>query len=349
MSHKFKIGDTEIDKDSPPYVIAEAGINHNGNLNLALDMVEVAKKAGANAIKFQTFKASEFCGDKSQLFTYQSQGKTITEPMFELFNRLEFTEEQWQVIKYRSEEIGIEFLSTPQNISDLELLLSIGIKAIKIGSDDLTNIPLIKSYSSYNLPIILSTGMSNLGEIHNAVDAAGWFNGKEVSVLICTSLYPTPDKEASVSRVKTLINALPGLVVGFSDHTIGNTASIMSLALGARIFEKHFTLDKNFEGPDHWFSNTPEELVSWVNSLRVASESLGEPHLIPSKLEVDNRNEFRRVIVAVSNIQKGELLSESNIGMRRVGGGRGLQPMLFEQLIGKMAQRNYALGDVIEL
>jgi N,N'-diacetyllegionaminate synthase len=348
MGEITNIGIRDSKESIKPYIIAEAGINHNGKIDLAIEMIEIAKASGADAVKFQTFKASEFCGDKDQLFTYKSQGRSITEPMFDLFERVEFKPEQWAILKKHSEQVKIEFLSTPQNLSDLKILLPLGIKAIKIGSDDLTNIPLIKKYSSFDLPIILSSGMSDVGEIHKGIEAAGWFLGKKVSVLICTSLYPTPDKDASVSRVSTLQDAFPGLQVGFSDHTIGNNAAVLALALGARIFEKHFTLDHNYEGPDHWFSSSPSELNSWVQAINDSFVLLGSPQLVPSESELSNKKEFRRVVVAISEIKKGELFEDQNIGLRRISGGKGLSPNYLANLFGSVADKNYKIGDAID-
>jgi N,N'-diacetyllegionaminate synthase len=333
----------------PPYIILEAGINHNGDVNLAFQMIKLAKDLGADAIKFQTFKASEFCGNKEQLFTYRSQGSEVTEPMLDMFTRYEFTREEWFRIANRCQELEITFLSTPQNLTDLQLLNEIGIPAIKVGSDDLTNTPLIRSYAEFNKPIILSSGMSNLKEIFAALEAAGWFLGKDVSVLICTSLYPTYAKDAGVSRVRTLINAFPGLRVGFSDHTIGNTAAILALALGARIFEKHFTLDHNLAGPDHWFSASPDEIEMWIFGLREGWVSLGDAQLQPLPSELLNKAEFQRRVTATLEIQPGEIFSSKNIGLRRVSGGVGYPPEYLDLVLGRTSHKRYSVGEAIEI
>jgi len=331
------------------FIVAEAGINHNGNIDDALKMIEVAKECGADAIKFQTFKASEFCGDPNQMFEYRSQGKIVKESMFNMFQRFELRKEDWNLIKKRSEEVGIEFFSTPQNLTDLEMLLEIGISRIKIGSDDLTNVNLISNYSKYGLPIILSSGMSDISEIHGALLASGWYDGNEVSVLVCTSLYPTEPSQASISRVSTLQNAFPNLEVGFSDHTIGTTGSIIASALGATIFEKHFTLNKNLPGPDHWFSCNPHELSEWTNSIRESKTMLGSPYIIPSKDEISNKKSFQRSIVADREIGIGEIFSTQNLGAMRTNSENAIPANYVNIFIGKRSTRNYAKGDLIEI
>ena len=349
MNGVLNIGKRVIGPMSEPYIIAEVGINHNGNLSTALEMIDVAKSSGADAVKFQTFKAEEFCGDPEQQFTYRSAGKEVTESMLSMFKRMELKSEDWFKIKEYANKSGIEFFSTPQNYSDLELLLPLGIQVIKVGSDDLTNLPLIRKYAGSGLPIILSSGMSNLGEIYAGIEAAGWYQGKQVAVLVCTSLYPTPSSDVNILRVSTLRAAFPNLVVGFSDHSQGNEAAIMATALGARIFEKHFTLSHDAQGPDHWFSDTPEELKGWVNSIRESFVLLGSGELIPSPLELVNKSEFQRVLVALNAIAKGEEFSTINTGPRRVSGGYGLPPVFMDTLEGKRASKQYNTGDVIEI
>src|SRR3989338_1347665 len=187
----FQIAGRSIGPNDSPYCIAEVGINHNGDLALAKRMIEAAKAAGADAVKFQTFKAEEFCGDPDQTFTYYSQGRSVTEPMLEMFKRYEFPLEAWQEIKKHCEGVGITFFSSPQNRSDLNLLLELGVPVIKVGSDDFTNLPLLRSYAETKLPIILSCCMSDLAEVHQALETVGWFEGYPIALLLCTSQYPT--------------------------------------------------------------------------------------------------------------------------------------------------------------
>jgi N,N'-diacetyllegionaminate synthase len=343
----FKVGGREVNSNKSPYCIAEVGINHNGDLDKAFEMIRVAKNSGADAVKFQTFSAIEFCG-KEQNFTYKSQGKIVTESMLSMFQRYEFTREQWFEIKEECDKQSITFLSTPQNRSDLDLLLEIGIPAIKIGSDDLTNIPLIRSYAQEKLPLILSSGMSDLAEVYNAVNTAGGFDGNDVAILLCTSQYPTPPEEVNLARMDTLKGSLPGVTIGFSDHTKGTLASSLAVVMGAAILEKHFTLDNNLPGPDHWFSEDPVGLNNWVHSIKLSHTMVGNSLVRPTSLEEKNKNEYQRRLVAACNINIGDIFSESNITMQRVEGGRGFPPSYIDYILSKPAYKTYRKGEPIE-
>jgi len=347
--NSIKIGNFDIGTNSSPFVVGEAGINHNGEINKALEMIEVAKKTGLNAIKFQTFKASEFIVDTTQTYTYKSQGKEITESMFEMFERCEFSKEEWHKIKRKCDQEKILFLSTPQNYSDLELLLDLDIKAIKVGSDDLTNLPLLKKFASTNLPIILSSGMSTLDEVSEALDTVGFFSGHPTILLITTSQYPTPPKDVNLMKFHTLSKKFPDLILGFSDHTIGPIASSLACVLGAVFFEKHFTLDCNLQGPDHWFSANPEQLKIWRDSIITSFEMLGDPTVKPTKHELINKKEFQRIVLAKKIINKGELFTDENLEMKRVSGGNGLSGKMYDKLLGIKATKNFKKGNKIEL
>jgi len=341
------IAGRSIGPDEPPYCIAEVGINHNGDLGMAKRMIETAKEVGADAVKFQTFKAEEFCGDPEQMFTYQSQGKTVTESMLEMFRRYEFTPEQWREIKVHCDTVGITFFSTPQNRSDLDLLMSIGVPAIKVGSDDFTNLPLLRSYAAENLPLILSCGMSDLAEVHQALETVGWFSGKPLVLLLCTSQYPTPAQDVNIRKLTTLQQAFPGLLVGFSDHTQGPLAAALAVALGAQVFEKHFTLDHDLPGPDHWFAEESDGLREWIQTIRCAHEMLGSPILMPTQAEREMRLQARRSIVALRNIETGEELNAGNIGLRRPGAG--LSPELIDRVMGLRAAHRIKKGSYLQL
>lgn len=346
MKNKLYIRNREIGLTSEPYIIAEVGINHNGNLKTALEMIDVAKSAGADAVKFQTFRAEEFCGDAEQQFTYISSGEKVTESMLSMFKRMELKSDDWLKIKDFADRLEIEFFSTPQNYSDLQILLPLDVQVIKVGSDDLTNLPLIASYASTGLPLILSSGMADMAEVHKALDSAGWFDGRQVAMLVCTSQYPTPTTDVNIQRVSTLRAAFPNLVIGFSDHTQGNEAAIMATALGAKIFEKHFTLSHNSKGPDHWFSLNPDELNAWVKSIRDADKMLGSGIIAPSKEELKMRALARRSIVTLSDIEPGEILSDFNVGLRRPG--TGLAPEFLGVVQGKTSNRFIQKGETID-
>ncbi|OWY37920.1 N-acetylneuraminate synthase [Xenophilus sp. AP218F] len=347
MEKQIKIGERLIGPGQPPFAVAEVGINHNGDLSLALRMIEAAKAAGADAVKFQTFKAEEFCGDPEQTYTYQSQGRSVTEPMLEMFKRHEFSPDQWRAIKRHCEQCGILFLSTPQNIGDLQLLLEIGVPAIKIGSDDFTNLPLIRQYRAASLPLILSCGMADLAEVHQALEAAGWFDGHPVVLLLCTSQYPTPPGDANLSKLNTLRHAFPGLCLGFSDHTQGPLAAALARGLGACLFEKHFTLDHGLPGPDHWFSEEPDSLAEWLEGIHLADRLLGDPRVRPTAAEREMRTLARRSVVALRDIGEGEALTELNIGLRRPG--NGLPPEMLQQMLGLEAAVPIRAGKMLRL
>jgi len=344
----FKIGDRRIGVGEPPFCIAEVGINHNGDLGLAFEMIKVAKESGADAVKFQTFSAKEFCSSR-QTFTYKSQGKTITEPMLDMFRRHEFTKEQWFSIKSECDRQSIMFMSTPQNRADLDLLLELGIPAIKVGSDDLTNTPLIGSYAKEGLPLILSSGMSDLAEVFDSVDVAGGFDGHPVALLLCTSQYPTPPNEVNLSRLGVLKSALPSVIIGFSDHTQGSLASSLAVALGATILEKHFTMNHNLAGPDHWFSENPDGLSEWIHCIRTAYSMQGNPLVRPTLIESRNKREYQRKLVAVRPIALGEIMTEENVALHRVPGGEGLPPKFLDYLLGRAATCAYEVGNPIKL
>lgn len=349
MNKEVTIGGLIINDQSAPYIIAEVGINHNGELEKAFEMIDVAKAAGVDCVKFQTFKADEFVGDPNQMFTYYSQGKEVTESMLEMFRRYEFNEAQWVKVKAKCDEVGIHFMSTPQNYTDLQVLLKLGISTIKVGSDDFTNIPLIKKYSETGFPIILSIGMSDLSEIYSTLNELGTFDGYPTVLLLCTSIYPTPPEDVNLNKLKALRGAFPNLILGFSDHTQGPLASSLAVAFGAKVFEKHFTLDHNLPGPDHWFSENPQGLTEWVKNIRIAHTMLGSSLLKPAPKEVENKKEFQRVIVASKEIKKGETFSELNLEMKRIPGGNGYSGVFYKNIVNRISNRDYKAGDVITI
>lgn len=343
---KIKIGNRIIGEGYPPFVIAEAGINHNGEIEKAHAMIKAAKEVGADAVKFQTFKAEEFISDSNLTYTYKFQGQEITESMLEMFKRCEFKRNEWFLIKKRCDEEGIMFLSTPQNCSDLDLLLEVGIPAIKVGSDDFNNTPLLKSYSQTKLPMVISCGMSNLAEVYQALEAISAFDGYPAILMLCTSQYPTPPKDVNLLKLKTLVNTFPEVILGFSDHTQGCLASSLAVALGAIVFEKHFTLDHDLPGPDHWFSEDPHSLKEWVISIRKAWVMIGSAVVRPTKTEEYMKNLARRSIAATCDINEGDLLSETNIGIKRPG--TGLPPMLLDKIIGLQATCPIPKGNLLQ-
>lgn len=342
MAEVFRIGKKIIGKDSEPFVIAEAGINHNGDLNLAKKMILVAKEAGVDAVKFQTFCTEEFIQDKEEMYTYQSQGVQITESQYEMFKRTEFTEEEWKEVKKFCDEQDIIFLSTVSGINGLELLLRIGVDAIKVGSDDFVNIPLLSKYETYGLPMIVSCGMATEKEIKTTLRTLRAKEGHPVCLMLCTSEYPTPPEDVNAKKLLTIAEKFPEVIPGFSDHTKGNTAAVIAFAYGARVFEKHFTLSHNLQGPDHWFSSDPTELKEWVNGIWTAYVMLGNPKLYPTEAEKKQRFVMHRSITAATEIKVGDIFTNENLKLLRPGNGIGA--LHWGEIMGKRAKRNILRG-----
>ena len=329
-------------KDMEPFIIAEAGINHNGDINLARKMIRAAKEAGADAVKFQTFQAEEFVQDKTLTYTYQSQGVTVTESMLEMFKRNEFSKEEWKDLKAFCDKEEITFLSTPENNSDLELLIPLGIEAVKVGSDDFTNLPLMRDFAGKGLPMMISCGMADEEEIAQTLQVVRENSHQPIVLFLCTSEYPTPPEDVNLLKLTSIADKFPYVIPGLSDHTEGSQAAIAAVALGARVFEKHFTMDHNLPGPDHWFSAEPEELKNWIGSIRTTYKMLGSQKLIPTEKEREMRDLARRSITTSKQIGKGEVFDETNLCMRRPG--TGIPGRKWDEVIGKKAARDIAKG-----
>ena len=236
MAIEFKIGNRIIGKDSEPFIIAEAGINHNGDMDLAKRMILEAKKAGVDAVKFQTFRTEEFIQDKEELYTYQSHGVEVTESQYEMFKRTEFSEEEWRELKNFCDKQDIIFLSTVSSTDGLELLLRIGVDAVKVGSDDFVNIPLLEKYEKYGLPMIVSCGMAAEEEIAVTLKTLRAEEGHPVCLMLCTSEYPTPPEDVNAKKLQTISKRFPEVIPGLSDHTQGSTAAVIAAAYGAKVF-----------------------------------------------------------------------------------------------------------------
>lgn len=343
---EISIGSRQVGDGHSPFIVAEAGINHNGEVERALAMVRIAREAGADAVKFQTFRAAEFVGDPAQTYTYQSQGRKVTESMLAMFRRCELPRKAWFALKAECERQGIMFLSTPQNRTDLDLLLEVGVPAIKIGSDDFTNLPLLKSHATTGLPIILSCGMADMSEVRSSLKAVGALDGYPTVLLLCTSQYPAPPQDVNLRKLATLRAAFPNMTLGYSDHTQGSLAAAVATAFGAAVFEKHFTHSHDLPGPDHWFSEEPAGLAEWVRAIRTAHAMLGSPVVQPSPAEREMRSIARRSIVAVCDIACGETLTNDNIALRRPG--TGLKPEIFDQVLGRTATRQLKAGEPLQ-
>ncbi|MBL4933546.1 N-acetylneuraminate synthase family protein [Clostridium paridis] len=334
-----------IGENQPVFIIAEAGINHNGDIKIAKKMIDSAKKCGVDAVKFQTFKAEEFISDRDEVYVYKSQGKEITESMYEMFKRYEFNEKEWIDIANYCKEKDIIFFSTPQNPSDLDFLLSIvDMPIIKVGADDLTNLELLKYYASKGKPMIISAGMAYISEIEEASETIRGESNNDLAILHCISSYPADAEEVNLRKMNTIKNAFDA-IVGFSDHTMGNEAAVMAVTLGAKIIEKHFTLDKNMAGPDHWFSADIDEMKKLVYSIRFAEKAMGSSRVKPTEKEMEMRRIARRSIIAKKDLLAGHIIDKNDIEFKRPG--EGLPPKFAQYLIGKKITKTVRSKEII--
>lgn len=341
----IRIGNRFVGEGEPCFIIAEIGINHNGDIDLAKKMVDKANECGVDAVKFQVFKAEDFISNLSSIYTYKSEGKIITEPMLDMFKRYEFRADEWEEIFEYCEKNKIEFFITPQNPSDLDFVLSIvDIPAIKVGSDDLINLELLEYYGKKNKPLIISSGMAYLSEIEDAVNTIQDTGNKDLIILHCISSYPTDSEEINLNKMLTIKQAFD-VIVGFSDHSIGNTAAIGAVVLGAKVIEKHFTLDKKLPGPDHWFSANPDEIKKLVDETRFIERALGNCVVKPTSKEMEMRLMARRSIVASKDIAKTGIITVNLIAYKRPG--TGLPPKFKKYIIEKKAKVNIKKNEQI--
>lgn len=343
---QIKIGSKKVGDNLPVFIVAESGINHNGKLSIAKKMIMAAKRAGADAVKLQSFTTEDFVGDKNLMYTYKSRGKTITESQYKMFKRVELNKgRQAELFKY-AKKAGIIIFSTPQDNSyqwvDYLCGQKINMPAIKVGSDDLTNLPMLTYYAKKKKPMIIATGMATLEEVKDAVEAIKKTGNKKLIILKCTSLYPTPPEEANLAQIKTLKDTFKDCLIGFSDHTEGSTAAVIAAALGAVLIEKHFTLSHNLPGPDHWFAADPAELAFLIKQIRQAEKILGNPKLALSKAEQAIKNIARRSVMAARAVKKGQKIKARDLECKRPG--TGLAPKYLPKLIGKISKKNYRRG-----
>ena len=329
------------------FIIAEVGVNHNGDISIAKKMIDEAKKAGADCVKFQTFKAEEFVSDSNQTYTYKSQGKEIKESMMEMFVRYQFTKEEWIEIVSYCKNKDILFSSTAQNSSDLDFLMSITeLPFLKIGSDDLTNLELLSYYGSKNIPMIISAGMAYAFEIEDAVSAIRDAGNEDITVLHCVSSYPTHSTDVNLKKIPIIRDAF-NVKVGFSDHTIGSASAVGSVCFGATVIEKHFTLDNDMAGPDHWFSINPKELKRYVDDIRFIEKALGNGQLKPTLKEIEMRKVMQRKIVYSNNLLKGDIVTKDDFDFKRAE--IGIEPKQVKFLVNRTLQKDVQKEDIVNL
>jgi len=328
------------------FIIAEAGVNHNGSVDLAKKLIDVASISGADAVKFQTFKAENLVAKNTQKADYQKQITDAKESQFDMIKKLELDVEAHQELIAYCQEKDIMFLSTPFDHESIDLLSDLGLKIFKIASGEITNLPYLRHIGSLSKRVILSSGMSNLGEVGDALDVlinAGT-SKDNITVLHANTMYPTPMEDVNLNAMLTIQKKL-GINVGYSDHTLGIEVDIAATAMGASVIEKHFTLDKSMKGPDHKASLEPQELKAMVSAIRNIEKALGSSKKKPSPSESVNIDISRKSIVANQSIKKGDKLSSKNITTKRPG--TGINPMRWDEIIGTLAKKNYRMDDLI--
>jgi N,N'-diacetyllegionaminate synthase len=330
-------------------IIAEAGVNHNGDISLAKKLVAAAADAGADLVKFQTFKAKNLVSASAPKAEYQKRTTESSESQLEMIQKLELSREDHIVLIEECRANGIEFFSTAFDFQSFDLLTELGcLKRIKIPSGELTNLPLLRYMSRVGKPVMLSTGMANLGEIEAAIEAIEGAGTPRhlITVLHCTTEYPTPMEDVNLRAMVAMRTAF-GVNTGYSDHTPGIVIPVAAVALGATIIEKHFTLDRNLPGPDHKASLEPHELKAMVEGIRNVEQALGDGVKRPSSSELKNKPIARKSLVAIRPISAGEAFSAENLGAKRPG--TGLSPMLWDVIVGRTATKDFGVDEQITL
>ncbi len=330
------------------YIIAEAGVNHNGSLQLAKRMIDVAVDAGVDAVKFQTFKTENLVSKKAKKADYQKQTTALSESQFEMIKKLELDiNTHHELISYCKKK-EIKFLSTPFDHDSIDMLTSLGLDIFKIPSGEITNLPYLQHIGSLNKKVILSTGMADMGEIEDALDIlinAGT-KQKNITILHANTEYPTPMEDVNLKAMQTIGNTFK-TKYGYSDHTLGIEIPIAAVAMGATIIEKHFTLDRTMDGPDHKASLEPVELKAMVSAIRNIEKALGDGIKKASPSESKNKEIARKSIVAKQIIKKGDILNKENITVKRPG--NGISPMRWNEIIGRTSNSDFNVDDLIEI
>lgn len=331
--------------ESHVIIIAEAGVNHNGDLKLAKQMVEKAKQAGADYIKFQTFVAEDLVIDRAEKADYQKRETGNNESQLEMLEKLALPNEAFVELKKYCDKVGIGFLSTPFDLKSIDFLSSLDMDYWKIPSGEITNLPYLEKIAKTGKKVILSTGMSELDEIQDAVDILEKNGSSDIILLHCNTEYPTPFEDVNLRAMEQMRDIFHK-TVGYSDHTKGIEIPIAAVALGAKVIEKHFTLDRQMEGPDHKASLEPEELAAMAMAIRNIESALGDGKKRKTVSERHNVNIVRKSIVVSRDIKVGEIFTEDNITVKRPG--NGISPMAWYQIIGKKAKRDYKKDTLIE-
>ncbi len=330
------------------FIIAEAGVNHNGSIEQAKKLIDVASESGADAVKFQTFTADKLVSKNAKKADYQKKATDADESQYEMLKKLELDRKSHRLLIDYCEEKKITFLSTPFDHESIDMLNTFGMTIFKIPSGEITNLPYLRHIGSLGKKIILSTGMSDLADVESALDVlfSSGANKEEITVLHATTEYPCPVNEVNLRAINTLETKF-GVKVGYSDHTQGIEVAIAAVARGACVIEKHFTLDRSMEGPDHKSSLEPNELKSMVLAIRHIEQALGDGIKRPTKSEMNNIAIVRKSIVASRDIKSGEIFSSDSITVKRPGSG--ISPMKWDEVLGNVAKRDFLSDELIEV
>lgn len=344
---EFKIGGVHFGGQNT-VVIAEAGVNHLGRMDYAEELIKTAKRGGADIIKFQTYKASKLTTVNAPRFWNWDGEKKKEGSQFDSYSNLDsFEEKQYLELIKLCKKYDIEFMSTPFDNDSADMLVNLGMKGIKIASCDITNIPFLKYIAKFHLPVLLSTGASNLVEIQKAVNTLQGGGVQDIGIMQCTLCYPTEPKDANLNAIKTIQDKFKNHLVGFSDHTLGNLISSASILFGVKFIEKHYTFDKSLpDSADHWLSLDESELSVFVKNLRTLEQSLGSSVKEKKECEEITFKFARRSLVSNTNIKSGQILEANDIAVKRPG--TGLKPELIEVYIGKKANRNIPEDSILE-
>lgn len=347
--NKIKIGNRPVGKHFPVFIIAEIGINHNGDFNLAKKLIDEAIKCGADAVKFQTFRTEKLVSKNTPLAEYQRsevRGQRLgISGQYELLKKLELTYDDFVELKKYCDKKNVIFLSTPFDEESADFLYNIGVPAFKISSGDLTNLPLLNYIAKKKLPMIISTGMANLKEVKEAVDIVRNSGCKKIILFHCVSSYPAKFEECNLSVIPYMIKKF-NLLIGFSDHTPGVEASICAATLGAKVIEKHFTLSKGIEGPDHKCSLDKDEFKLLISSIRNTERAIGKPIKKIQKSEIDISKVVRKSMVAKINIKKETVIKKEHLAIKRPA--TGIKPKYINKIIGKKAKRDIFADEIIK-
>ena len=327
------------------YIIAEAGVNHNGELSLATKMIEEAKKAGADAVKFQTFVSENLVAGFAPKAEYQQITTGKAESQLQMLKKLELSFEDFLILRDYAKELEIDFLSTPFDMESLDFLITLQMPFWKIPSGEITNKPYLQKIERTKRPILLSTGMCMMQEIEDALELFRDYSRKDITLLHCNSQYPTPYEDVNLRAMITLSDHY-GVNTGYSDHTQGIEVPIAAVALGATVIEKHFTMDKGMKGPDHQASIEPSELEAMVKAIRHIERALGDGVKQPTLSELKNISIARKSIIAKKEVHKGEVFTEENLTVKRPGDG--ISPMHWDEYVGRASDREYLPDEMIK-